>query len=234
MEGYDLMVKIRWNPLVTDTAQRLYGLNALIEMIRQATPEVELQERDALKELAEQENWHFNDYSVADQFLDVKFSWLPKLAHYSVIILLSSLVETQLLGYAISVGQQQKCAFHPNDLKGSALEKAALYICRASGLQLNQNARWQLLKDLRELRNIIVHRAGKLPEDKDKQGQLQQMAKRYGISILEQPCAIHADSQLKISIYTCKLSRAVRPAKPHENRSDPSNNSERRGAARSK
>jgi len=199
------MVKIQWNPLVTETAQRLYGLSALIEMIGRATPDVELQERDALKQLAEQENWDFSDYNVEDQFLDVKFGyWLPKLAHYSVIILLSSLVETQLLAYARNVGQRQKCAFDPNDLNGSVLEKAALYINKVSGLQLTQNARWQLLKDLQELRNIIVHRAGKPPEDKGKRSQLEQIVKRYRISILENPYAIAADSQLDISIYTCK------------------------------
>ena len=71
------MVTIRWDNLVIETSQRLYGIGALIEMIARATPEVELRDRDALKELAEQENWDFSAYSAEDRFLDVKFSWLP-------------------------------------------------------------------------------------------------------------------------------------------------------------
>jgi hypothetical protein len=155
------MVKIQWNPLVTETAQRLYGLSALIEMIGRAAPEVELQERGALKELAEKGNWDFSDY-------------------------------------------REKCAFDPNNLNGSVLEKVALYINKVSGLQLTENARWQLLKDLQELRNIIVHRAGKPPEDQSKRSRLEQMVKRYRISVLENPYAMNAHSQLDISIYTCK------------------------------
>jgi hypothetical protein len=196
----------RWNHLVTETSQRLYGLSALIEMIGLATPEVEIRERDALKELANEEKWDFSDFSVEDQSLDIKFGyWLPKLAHYSVIILLSSLVETQLLGYAKSVGQRNASVFDPSDLRGSILEKTALYVTKVSGLQLKQNPRWQLLNDLQELRNVIVHRAGKPPEDKDKRRDLEQMMKRYqGLSLVENFYSIDTYSQLDVSIYTCK------------------------------
>jgi hypothetical protein len=38
------IVKIQADPLVDETSQRLYGLNALVELIYRATPDVELQE----------------------------------------------------------------------------------------------------------------------------------------------------------------------------------------------
>jgi hypothetical protein len=151
-------IKIVFDPLVTETSQRLYGLSALIELVYRATPEVELQERDALKQLADQQDWDFGDYSVEDQFLDVKFRyWLPRLAAYSIIVLLSSIVETQLLAYARRVGQREKSAFDPNDLRGSVLERTALYVKKVAGSELTQNARWKALKDLQDLRD--VHRA---------------------------------------------------------------------------
>ena len=49
-------MKIRFDPLVAETSQRLYGLSALVELAYRATPEVEVQEREALKQLAKQEN----------------------------------------------------------------------------------------------------------------------------------------------------------------------------------
>ena len=137
MNDKDLKImKIRFDSLVTETSQRLYGLSALIELIYRATPEVELQERDALKQLAEHEKWEYGDYNVEGQFLDVKFKyWLPKFAAYSVIILLSSIVETQLLAYARRVGQRGECAFDLNDLIKSQLSASGVIL---GSFQINQ------------------------------------------------------------------------------------------------
>ncbi|HEV2417772.1 MAG TPA: hypothetical protein VGX94_08215 [Terriglobia bacterium] len=197
------MVKIRFDPLVTETSQRLYGLSALIELIYEAIPDVELRERDALKQLAEHENWDFGDFSVENQFLDVKFKYsLPRSAAYSIIILLSSTVETQLLAYARKVGKQKESSSNPNDLNGS-LDKSRMYIKRVSGLDLNNNARWKVLKDLQNLRNIIVHRAGK--PDNNKRHRLEEMCRLYqGVSLNENPYTIRPDPELDISILSCK------------------------------
>lgn len=198
------MVKIGFDPLVTETSQRLYGLSALIELIYEAIPDVELRERDALKQLAEHENWDFGDFSVEDQFLDVKFKYsLPRSAAYSIIILLSSTVETQLLAYARKVGQQKGSSFDPNDLKGSPLDRSALYIKRVSGFELTNDPRWKVLKDLQDLRDVIVHRAGK-PGD-DKKHRLREMCRLYeGVSLDENPYTIKSDLELGISIHSCK------------------------------
>jgi hypothetical protein len=198
------VMKIRFDSLVTETSQRLYGLSSLIELIYRATPEVELQERDALKQLAEQEKWEYGDYSVEGEFLDVKFKyWLPKFAAYSIIILLSSIVETQLLAYARKVGERGECAFNLNDLRGSALDRAALYVKRVSGTELTKNARWQTLKDLQDLRDIIVHRAGR-PGD-DKKPRVEQIRQSYeGISLDKNPYTIQPDLELDLSIHLCR------------------------------
>jgi hypothetical protein len=173
-------------------------------MIDRATPEMELHERDALKQVAEHENWDFGDYSAEDQFLDVKFGyWIPRLAHYSIVILLSSIVETQLLAYARRVGEREKSPFEPKDLKGSVLERAALYVRKVSGVELTKNERWKVLKDLQDLRDTIVHRAGK-PGD-DKKDQFAQMGELYpGVSIDENPYTIQTYSALGLTINSCR------------------------------
>jgi len=198
------MVKIRFDPLVNETSQRLYGLGAFIELVYRATPEVEVQERDALKQLAEHENWDHGDYTVEEQFLDVKFQyWLPKFAAYSIIVLLSSIVETQLLAYARRVGKREKSAFDPNDLKGSVLDKTALYLKKVWGSELAKNTRWQILRDLQDIRDVIVHRAGK-PGD-DKKGRFEQMVRLYpGVSLDENPYAIKKEPGLAVSIHSCR------------------------------
>jgi len=198
------MAKIRFDSLVSETSQRLYGVSGLIELIYRATPDLEIQERDALKQLAEQKDWDFGDYSVEAQFLEVKFGhWVPKLAAYSIIILLSSIVETQLLAYAKRVGQREKSAFNLNGLKGSVLEKTALYVRKVSGLELTTKTRWKVLKDLQVLRNVIVHRAGKTGDDK--KVQLEQIGKIYpGLSFDDNPYTIEAEPELRLTIHSCR------------------------------
>ena len=197
-------IRIPFDPLVTETSQRLYGLNALVELVYRATPEVELQGRDALKQLAQQENWDYEDYRTEDQFLDVKFRyWLPNLAAYSIIVLLSSIVETQLVAYARRVGQREKSAFDLNDLRGSVLDKTAVYVKKVSGAELTKNPRWKTLRDLQDLRDIIVHRAGK-PGD-DKRQQLELICKSYpGISLEANPYSIRKDIELGITVHSCR------------------------------
>lgn len=56
------MAKIRIDPLVINTSHRLYGVSALIELLYQAIPEVELQEREGLKQQAEREGWEYGDF----------------------------------------------------------------------------------------------------------------------------------------------------------------------------
>jgi hypothetical protein len=198
------MVRFRFDKLVTETSQRLYGLSALIELVYRATPEVELQERNALEQLARQENWNFGDYSVEDDFLDVKFKyWLPKLAGHSIIILLHSILETQLLAYAKFAGQREGSAFDPNDLKGSVLDRTAQYVKKVSGLELAKNVHWKALRDLQDLRDTIVHRAGK-PGD-DKKRQLEQMCRSYpGISLDENPFTIKGDPEVGVTVHSCR------------------------------
>jgi hypothetical protein len=197
------MPKIVFDPLVFSTSERLYGLNALIEMVYRATPEVERQERDELKHLAENENWEYSDYSVENQLLDVKFTvLLPKLAAYSIIVLLSSIVETQLLAYARRVRIDTHSPFEPNDIKGSVLERTSLYVKKTSGVELTKNMRWKLLRDLQDIRDTIVHRSGKPAEDK--RPQFQKMCKEYpGVSLDENRITTGGD-EIGITIHSCR------------------------------
>lgn len=195
------MVVIRWDPLVTDTSQRLRGLSEMVDLLFHAMPDIEAQERQALKQPAERESWEYNDYTDEDQFLDVTFQyWLPTLSSYSVVILLSSLIETQLLAFATKLGKSKGSAFAPSDLKGSPLDRVALYVRRVPDFELAGEKHWKVLRDIQDIRDIIVHRAGK-PRDKEQQV----LAFWYqGVSLQENPYTFQAESELLISVQTCK------------------------------
>lgn len=77
------MAKIRIDPLVAETLECLVGTAAFLEAMDKAIPKVEWQEREALKGIAEEQNWDFGYFDVERQILDEKFGrWIPTLAAY--------------------------------------------------------------------------------------------------------------------------------------------------------
>src|SRR3989442_15694978 len=97
--------------LVLETFRRIYALEALIDILDRQ-PNIEWWERQELRDLAEQDEWDSVEYNGQCQILDAKFGqWLPKVAGYSVIILLDSLVETQLLALVQRVVRSKQAKF---------------------------------------------------------------------------------------------------------------------------
>jgi hypothetical protein len=127
-----------------------------------AIPEVERQERQALKEMAEEQKWDFGDFDVERQVLDEKFGrWIPTLAADSVVILLHSTVEAQLDSFAERVGRMRGSNFGLHDTAGHGIERAALYLKRVAALTVKEDPAWPHLQNLQKLRNVIAHRGGK-------------------------------------------------------------------------
>jgi hypothetical protein len=156
------MARIRIDPLVAETLERLVGTAAFLEALDKVVPEVEWQERESLKELAAEQNWDFGDFSVEQQILDEKFGrWIPTLAAYSVIILLHSAVEAQLDSFAGRVGRMQGSSFGLDDTAGRGIERAALYLKKVGGLAVKDDPAWPHLQNMQKLRNVIAHRGGK-------------------------------------------------------------------------
>jgi hypothetical protein len=156
------MAKIRIDPLVAETLDRLVGMTAFLEAMDKAIPEVEWQEREALKEMADAQNWDFGDFSVERQMLDEKFGrWIPTLAAYSVVILLHSAVEAQMDSFAERVGSAQGSTFGLHDTAGRGIERAALYLKKVAGLSVKDDPAWPHLQNMQKLRNVIAHRSGK-------------------------------------------------------------------------
>ena len=158
----DRVAKIRIDFLVAETFERLFGTTAFMEAVDKAIPDVERQERRALKALAEAENWDFGDFDVERQILDEKFGhWIPTLAAYSLIILLNSAVETELNAFAERVGDMRGSNFRVHDINGRGIERAALYLKRVATLPIMEDPAWTHLHNLQKLRNVIVHSGGR-------------------------------------------------------------------------
>jgi len=100
---------MRYDTLTDQTYERLAAIKALLDLLDQTLPTSEARENKALRELADERDWPPEEFRSEEQILDVRFRhWLPRYAAYSVIILLHTVVESQLLACARGRGSTQK------------------------------------------------------------------------------------------------------------------------------
>lgn len=152
---------MRIDPLRMKTAERLAGVRALLTLLEKAVPEHEERERTALREIAQKQDFNFDEYDVERQILDGRFEfWLPRFAAYAVITLLYAVLEVQLLECAGRARRRLQSPFGPEDMKGRGIEAAATWLMKSGASDVKKDDAWSTLTDLRKLRNLIVHRVG--------------------------------------------------------------------------
>jgi hypothetical protein len=194
------------DPLAIVTFQRLSAVRAFIDLLDASLPEVELRQREKLDELAKEHGWDFGDYSVESQVLDERFGhWMPRLSAYSVIMLLQSVVEAQLFASAERVAHEKSPVFTPRDLLGSrgrTMEVAVLYLRKAGGVDVTLDRAWPRLKDLQNLRDIIVHRTGTRGEGESQQKTFDGLIQRYAprLSLAEQADWLYGEMWVSLGL----------------------------------
>ena len=154
-------MKIKFDLLEIRSAERLAAVRALLGLLEKAVPQHEQLERKALQELAAAQHFDFGEYDIERQILDDRFGfWLPRFAAYSVVTILYSVLEVQLHGLATRGQQHLMSPFGPDDIKGRGIEAAAAYVTKSDVSDVSHDEAWPALIDLRDLRNLIAHRAG--------------------------------------------------------------------------
>ena len=111
-------MKFQFDYLVLETFQRLSGIKAFLEVLDKVVPEIEWLEREELRRLAEEQGWDVGDYQAKGQVLDEKFRhWVQRFGPFSIIVLLCSAVETQLLACADRLGRDRNSTFRVKDIR---------------------------------------------------------------------------------------------------------------------
>ena len=199
------MTLLRFNVLAGDTFARLEGLKALIEHAENSIPEMERLAQEALKSRAKSGGWDFDDYRIEQQILEENYGhWVPRYTGYSTLVLLYSIVETQLLACADRVAEDKSSTFRARDIKGSAFESPVRLIGALTPINAKQDIAWPHLKDLQALRNIIVHRAGIRKQTEKYQKEFDDLLRRHKERISKIKDHWSGDS-LWIPMETCKF-----------------------------
>lgn len=196
---------MKFSPLVLQTFGRLSGVRAFLDVLDRALPESEWADNEALKQQAEAEDWEFGDFDVERQILDERFQfWLPRFTTYSVVTLLFTVVETQLAACAERACLQKEARFRPTDVRGQGIEAAALYLERVGAYEVRRDSSWQTICDLRDLRHLIVHRAGTKGQSEEHHHTAQRLAKEYSGRIVFPDSDWSWHGEVWISIPLCR------------------------------
>ena len=86
-------------------------------------------------------------------------------------------LEVQLHECARRAQRRLSVPLGPEDIKGHGIEAAAMYLKKVGLSDVKDDMAWHTLTDLRDLRNLIVHRAGTSSEKH--QSILNRLRERY-------------------------------------------------------
>ena len=196
--------KMRIDPLRIKTAERLAGVRALLNLLEKALPEHEERERTELRKIVQKQGFDCDEYDVERQILDSRFGfWLPRFAAYSIVVLLYAVLEVQLFECARRARRQMESPFGPEDIKGG-IENAAAWLTKSGASDVKQDEAWSTLTHLRDIRNLIAHRAGTRGDIKKHQETVDRLLKTYRGHVKVEKTPLDWWSEVWISMDLCR------------------------------
>src|SRR5687768_5681724 len=146
------MTKFRLNSHAIATFGRINGIRGFLDFLDKM-PDIELDERELTREVAEAKGLDETDYDFERHLLDHKFGhWIPRFSAYSVLILLHAVVELQLAACAQHVRTKKSLRLKPRDVRGSGIQASLLYMERVGGVDVRTIPGYRDLFRLRDLR----------------------------------------------------------------------------------
>jgi hypothetical protein len=96
--------------------------------------------------------------------------YFPSLQRRSALLTVYGFFEYELHKLCLLSQHQRNLRLAPKDIQGEGIERSTDYLQKVVGLVLDKNCEeWRDARRVREIRNVIVHRNGRL---KDSQGQI--------------------------------------------------------------
>jgi hypothetical protein len=190
---------------VLETFARLNSLGSFLSILISAIPAAEHQSLSDLAKRAQEGDWPYETYSEEKYLLEEDFKWLmPKLTSYSVISMLYTVVETQLLGFCLELKGRRTERLEVEDLAGKGIDRSASYLELVIGIPIRQKPQWSSLKEFQLLRNTILHQHGRIHEHDGNSKKLEHLFKKYP-GVAPEGYPDHTDSSLIVPFDLCQL-----------------------------
>lgn len=152
---------IRIDEIEIKTNDRLDGVRSLLSVLADGIPDYESRKQEELRKLEQNRAMDIGEYSVRRDILEHEAGFrLPRFAAYAVVTLLHTILEVHLRECAFRAMKAKGLRFAPDDLRGRGIETYATYLTKSDVFKVEHDKTWPAMKDLRDLRNLIVHGAG--------------------------------------------------------------------------
>lgn len=159
----------------------LYDVSFSIELIKGFVENVEQAAEDSIKKYqcekrlipdgdgmyvtAVHQGLDDNSWDLENLFTE----YFPSLQRRSALITLYSFFENELDGLCSLYKTEKAFSLEVSDLKSTGIDRATLYLEKVAGLNVHKSSQeWKTIKRIQLLRNLIVHRSGRVSEAKDK------------------------------------------------------------------
>ena len=168
------MAVLKINRFRVQTLGRVFGTKAFVAALDDAIPLAHERARDALTTWAEENGIDYAEFASERQMLDEWYGWwAPRLAGYSALIAIHSLVEAELFACG------DRMANHHARGKRRGFERAAAYLKRVAAVDISADEAWPDLLRLEELRHIIVHRGGSIEQSAEDRKTVSRLQRHY-------------------------------------------------------
>lgn len=130
----------------------------------------------------EYQEW-YSEYQAEVLYFEDRYEHdFPSKTRYSFVVLLHIVLEDRLRATCNEIQKRRNLPITEKDLKGAPLERVSIFLKKIAGIDYNDQAGWQKLKDLQMIRDCIVHTNGKIDESRDKKRIYDLSKKNIGIS----------------------------------------------------
>jgi hypothetical protein len=107
--------------------------------------------------------------NMAWSFEEVFEVFFPSLQRRSALLSVCGFFEYELHKLCVLFQRERKLRLGPYDLHGRGIEQSADYLNKVVGLSLNKKSQeWKAVARVRSIRNIIVHRDGRIRDGQNK------------------------------------------------------------------
>jgi hypothetical protein len=194
-----------FDPEIIATLGWISSVRAYLEEIETIMPSAKHRAINQLSETTNREKWDTATFELETAILESNFDdHFPKLLRYSIVTLLHTVVETQMIRLANYLRRKRGFSLQVNYFRGTVIERTKLYLNKVVNLNVVDDSAWKKLRDLNDLRDIIVHRGGLQGSDKDQQKVVRRLIKEYngGLSLVGP--AESPDSEIEVSLDFCR------------------------------
>jgi len=197
-------VRIRFDPLVVETANRIASVRDFVRALDAGLPEAEKHEIATLTARANNQGWGEDDLLSALDSLRVTFQhWLPRFAGYASIALIHSVVETQLNALCRRLQHDHHYSLGLGDIAGHSVDRAKKYLTKVAGLKIATDLAWGEIQNLKDLREIVAHGRGEYNPRGPDPDAVRRLMSHYPGDVSWFQASFEAETEIQVSSKLC-------------------------------